>query len=237
MLNLTRITNMYYENKWLTRLITNQFHRLFYYRQPWKKTYWFGQQLLKCPFDLWVYQELIYKVKPDIIIECGTYKGGSAYYFASILDLINKGRVITIDVCNEDQISLSSEDTVQKRPVHERIQYLLGSTISDTIIDEIQKQISSDDVVMVILDSNHLMDHVFKEMELYSKFVSKGSYLIVEDSNLFGHPIRPERYRFGKGPFEATELFLSQHSNFIIDEECEKYFMTFNPSGYLLRTN
>jgi len=191
---------------------------------------------LKCPFDLWVYQELIYKVKPDIIIECGTYKGGSAYFFASILDLMKKGKVITIDICKEDQIFLDSEDTVQKRPVHPRIQYLIGSTVSDTIVNSVKDQINPDDTVLIILDSNHTMDHVLKEMELYSKFVSKGSYLVVEDSNLFGHPIRPERYRFGKGPYEAIETFLLQHSDFTIDKECEKYFMSFNPCGYLIRT-
>jgi len=231
-LNISAMINKFYENKYVTNIIANQFHRLFYYRRPWKQTHWLGHQVLKCPFDLWVYQELIYKIKPDFIIECGTYKGGSAYFFASILDIIGKGKVITIDIHKENEI-LSDDKEPVKRPFHDRIQYLIGSTISQEILNKVKKEISIDDTVIVILDSNHTMEHVLQEMNCYSSFVTKGSYLIVEDSNLYGHPIRPERYRFGKGPFEAINIFLSQHNEFVSDKECEKYFMSFNPRGYL----
>jgi len=231
---LSKIVNEFYSNQLITKIITDQFHRLFYYRKAWKKTYWLGQQVLKNPFDLWVYQDIIFKIQPDIIIECGTYKGGSAFYMASLLDIIGKGNIITIDIFTEDKILTDFGEEV-KRPSHDRIKYLIGSSLSEEILNEVKNSIDSESTVMVILDSNHTMEHVLQEMNCYSKFVTKDSYMIVEDSNLYGHPVRPERYRFGKGPYEAIKKFLSQNNEFISDLECEKYFLCFNPSGYLKR--
>ena len=186
-------------------------------------TRWLGVPTVKIPFDLWVYQEIIFSLKPDIIVECGTAWGGSALFLACICEVMNHGKVITIDVA---ALQYSGHD----RPEHERIEYLIGPSTSQGIVDKIKSEIGADDKVMVILDSDHHKAHVLKEMKIYSELVSVGSYLIVEDTNINGHPVLPS---FGPGPMEAVEEFLESNGNFIIDKSREKFLFTLNPKGYL----
>ena len=136
----------------------------------WGKTHWFGIQTLKVPLDLWIYQEIIFQVKPDYIIETGTWKGGSALFLAHICDSLNHGEIITIDVESRNP------------PEHKRISYLNGSSIDPIIINKIKKIINPKKKVIVILDSLHDKKHVLQEMELYKEYVSENSYLIVEDT-------------------------------------------------------
>ena len=131
------------------KAIIDNFHRLYYDNLTWSKTYWLGTRVLKCPLDLWIYQEIIYETKPDIIIECGTAFGGSALYMASICDLANKGRILTIDI-----------EPPEGKPHHERVTYLVGSSIAPEIIDQLRKLIPEKSKVMVILDSDHRKPHV-----------------------------------------------------------------------------
>lgn len=201
--------------------IPAQFHSL-YYSSPgrtWKNTRWMGYRTMKCPLDLWVYQEILYGLKPDIVIETGTNEGGGAIFLATIMDAIGKGKVIAVDI-----------EEVEKRPLHKRITYLKGSSTSNEVVQEISNLIEGSEVVLIILDSDHNKPHVLKEMEIYSEFVTRNSYMIVEDSNVNGHPIMPN---WGEGPFEAVEEFLRNNDSFEIDKEREKYYMTFNPNGYL----
>lgn len=214
-----------YINKKKEKNVVDEFHSLFYdsflFNKTWGESTWLGTHIKKCPFDTWMYQELLYEVKPDLIIECGTYKGGSAYFLATLCDLMNKGSILTIDI----------EDHPNK-PVHPRIKYLTGSTIDSKILDIVDTEAKKAQTVLVILDDDHTCDHVFKELQLYAKYVSVGSYLLVEDSNINGHPVYPE---FGPGPFEAIEKFLPNQDQFVIDKSKEKFYMTFNPNGYLKR--
>jgi len=208
-------------SSYLKKIIIDLFH-VIYYRTPEStlhNTRWFGKILNKCPLDLWVYQEIIYKLKPDVIIESGTSYGGSALYLASICDLVKNGKIITIDVLDKPN-----------RPNHDRIIYLLGSSTSSEIIKQVEGLMNKNDEVLVILDSLHEKYHVLKELKLYSKFVTLGSYIIVEDSNINNHPVLPN---FGPGPSEAIVEFLEENKKFIIDKKKEKYFMTLNPNGYL----
>ena len=209
------------------KTIINQFHALYYDdglrfgRNTWRNTFWFGVPLKKCPTDLWIYQELLYKIRPDVIVECGTAYGGSAYYLACLLDLLGKGRVISIDIRECD-----------KRPQHDRITYLLGSSTSEAILTEVKEAVKGVPTVMVILDSDHSKAHVLEELRKYHLLVTMGSYLIVEDTNVYGHPVALE---FGPGPMEALDIFLKENKNFVRDEGAEKFYMTFNPKGYLKR--
>ncbi|MDY6803194.1 MAG: CmcI family methyltransferase [Cyanobacteriota bacterium] len=196
----------------------------FLFGKTWSETFWMGHPIFKCPLDLWIYQEIMFKLKPDVVIESGTYHGGSALYLASICDLIGNGKVITID--------LTDSYGGQKKTKHERITYLLGSSTSNEIIDEVRKLIPTNSTVLVILDSDHHKDHVLDELRLYHKFVTPGSYLIVEDSHYNGNPVKQN---FGPGPREAIEDFLKENSEFKVDREQEKFYMTFNPGGYLLK--
>ena len=201
--------------------VSAQFHWLYYYSptRTWSNTRWMGYRTMKCPLDLWIYQEILYEIKPDIIIETGTHEGGGAYYLASIMDVIGKGQVIGVDI-----------EEVENRPTHKRITYLQGSSISNDMVKSVSEMIEPGQVVLVILDSDHNMPHVLKEMKIYSQFVTKGSYMIVEDSNINGHPIMPN---WGAGPFEAVQEFLRQNDSFRVDKDREKFYLSFNPGGYL----
>ena len=115
---------------------------------------------------------------------------------------------------------------------HKRIRFIKGSSVSKKILSMVKKFINPHSKVMVILDSSHKKNHVLNELKIYSKLVSRGSYLIIEDTNINGHPAYKE---FGPGPMEAVEEFLKRNKNFISDRKMEKFYLTFNPKGYLLR--
>lgn len=219
------IYHRFYINPKTEKNVVKSFHELYYNSEIWNKglgnTYWFGIQTLKCPLDCWIYQEIIYKLKPDIIIECGTFNGGSALYLAGLCDLLNKGKVITIDI-----------DSDKGKPRHKRIKYLVGMSTSEKIVGQIKKLVKPKDKVLVVLDSDHSRDNVIEELRIYNKFVNKGGYIIVEDTNINGHPVRPE---FGPGPMEAVEIFLKENKDFAVDINQEKFYLTFNPNGYLQR--
>jgi len=171
---------MFQSRKITKKRIMAWFHELYYNsrERTWFNTFWLGTLSQKCPLDLWIYQEIIYELKPDIIIECGTANGGTALFLASICDLVNKGKVITIDI-----------KKIKNRPTHRRITYLIGSSTSWKIVARIKKLIKTHEKVIVILDSDHNKEYVLKEMRIYSKFVTRKSYLIVEDTNINGHPV------------------------------------------------
>ncbi len=188
----------------------------------WDNTHWLGVAVRKSPLDLWIYQEILYETKPDVLIEAGTYKGGSAYYFASIFDLMKHGRVLTIDILD-----------FPEKPKHDRIAFFLGSSTSDTILNAIRAAIKPGESVMVSLDSDHHKNHVLKELRLYSGLVTKGNYLVVEDTDINGHPVYPD---YGPGPMEAVQEFLRDNHDFISDHSREKFGVTFNPEGWLKKT-
>ncbi|HEY7291231.1 MAG TPA: CmcI family methyltransferase [Vicinamibacterales bacterium] len=204
--------------------IVDRFHYLYY--QRWVdqadtiNLSWFGYRLLKCPLDLWMYQELLVRTRPDVVVETGTFQGGSALYLACIFDQIGNGDVITIDTVIQPN-----------RPVHPRIQYILGSSIDPDVVSKVRAMVAGRRA-MVILDSDHTEAHVHAEMSAYSPLVHLGDYMIVEDTNVNGHPAWPD---FGPGPMEAVNRFLSARRDFEIDERCERFMMTLNPRGYLRR--
>lgn len=184
---------------------------------------WLGRPILKCPLDLWVYQEIFYETKPTLLIETGTHQGGSALYFAHIFDLMgHPSRVLSIDI-----------DRPEGLPEHARIEFLTGSSVDPTILEQVRERIKEEDRVMVILDSDHHADHVFRELQLYSPLVTERQYLIVEDTNVSGNPIFDPRYDVG--PMEAVNDFLASSPPFEQDKSKEKFLLTYNPGGYLRR--
>lgn len=193
-----------------------------------------GVPVQKCPFDLWVYQELIHATQPDLIVETGTFMGGSAYYFASLLDLLGKGDVLTIDVADLPTtlagVNIKPE---RARPEHPRITYLCGSSTSPEIVKQVFERKPVSGNVLVVLDSDHRKDHVLQELHLYKALVPVGGYLVVEDSNINGHPVYES---FGPGPMEAIDEWLGENRDFSPDRDLEKHLFSFNPRGYLRRT-
>jgi cephalosporin hydroxylase len=200
--------------------VVDSFHQL-YYDTSRLVTAWLGVRIVKCPLDMWVFQDILYRTRPDLIIETGTARGGSAYFMACICDLIGNGRILTIDVRD-----------AKKRPKHPRITYVQGSSVDPAILDRVRASISPGEKVMVTLDSDHAEDHVYAELQKYPAFVTKGNYLIVEDTNVNGHPVYPDH---GPGPMEALERFLAETDEFEVDESCERFLLTLNPSGFLRR--
>jgi cephalosporin hydroxylase len=184
---------------------------------------WMGNEMFKCPLDLWVYQEIIVANRPDVILETGTYKGGSALFLANVCDLIGHGEIITIDIDTSHQ---------PIRPQHPRITYLSGSSTSPDVLAQVADIVKDRTNVMVVLDSDHQHDHVLAELRNYHRFVPLGGYLIVEDTNVNGHPTYPG---FGPGPWEAVDTFLSETSSFIADRTRERFILTMNPRGFLRR--
>lgn len=196
---------------------------------------WMGRPIIQYPQDMIAMQEIIWKIKPDLIIETGIAHGGSIIYYASILELIGKGEVLGIDIDIRDH----NRAEIEKHPMSKRITMLEGSAISGDIIEQVKPFAAGKETVMVCLDSNHTHDHVLNELKLYSPFVTTGSYLvafdtIVEDlpADLYGD--RP--WSIGDNPKTAVHEFLKSNDNFVIDKEIDnKLLVSVAPDGYLKR--
>jgi cephalosporin hydroxylase len=182
---------------------------------------WLGVPTLKYPTDLWVYQELVSELRPDLIVETGSWRGGSALYLATVCDSVGCGQVVSIDVA--PQLPL---------PEHPRITFLRMSSTDPAALERVRAEHSVDGHVMVVLDSDHARDHVLAELRLWSRLVTSGSYLIVEDTNLNGNPVAPA---WGPGPAEALRAFLAESHDFVADPMRERHMLTANPGGFLRR--
>ncbi len=200
------------------------YHEAFYYARLWDQVTWMGRKCLKHPVDLWMYQELLCRVRPDFIVECGTAHGGTALYLADVCNAIGRGTVVSID--NAPQPDL---------PTHDRLRTITASSVDSATCDLVRGMIG-DGTALVILDSLHTREHVLAELAVWSPVVSVGSYLIVEDTNINGHPVYTDwDVERGPGPYEAVREFLAASPHFSVDASCEKYLVTFNPGGFLRR--
>jgi cephalosporin hydroxylase len=201
--------------------VIERFHILSYESGSLNDTHWLGVPILKSPQDCWVYQETLHELRPDLLIETGTYLGGSALFFAGIFDLLGGGRVVTID------------DRERTSVRHPRITALVGDSVSEPILRQVRELTASARVVLVVLDSDHRAEHVLREMRSYAPFVTTGSYLVVEDTNVNGHPVHPGH---GPGPMEAAQRFLAEDDSFTVDRSREKFLVSYFPNGWLRRT-
>jgi len=195
---------------------------------------WLGRPIIQFPQDVIALQEIIWIVKPDLVIETGIARGGSIIFYASLLELIGKnGMVIGID----NEIREHNRIEIEKHSMYKRIKMIEGSSIDKTVVDKVYEYSKDKKNVLVVLDSNHTHEHVLKELNLYSPLVTKDSYLAVFDTviedmpeNLFSD--RP----WGKGnnPKTAVWEFLKNNNRFEIDREIEnKLLITVAPDGYL----
>ena len=204
----------------LDRRAISRAHDVFYESDAWTKATWFGAQALKNPLDLWVYQEILHETRPELIVETGTYRGGSALFLASMCDLLGVGEIVSIDI----------EPVREDYPEHPRVTYLGGRSSTDPeVVSEIRAR-AAGRPILVVLDSDHSQAHVEAELAAYAPIVPVGCYLIVEDSNI--GQIRKDLL---PGPLQAVEVFLGRTDEFVVDREREKFLITFNPSGYLRR--
>jgi cephalosporin hydroxylase len=203
--------------------------KLFHQVPVWGHMFFQNVQIEKNPLDLWMMQQIIYEVQPDFIIETGTWKGGSALYFAHTLNGmgLERSKVITVDI--QDVHQIASAHPLWKKYVTA----FTGSSTDPDIVGKIA-QLAKGKKTLITLDSDHSMAHVLKEMNLYAPLVSSGSYLVVEDTYIDGVPTDPE---FGPGPMAAVRRFLEEGGDKILEQDVtrEAYIMTFNPGGWLRR--
>ena len=194
---------------------------------------WLGVPVIQAPEDLILMQELIFNVRPDIIIETGIAHGGGLVYYASIMELLNKGRVIGIDI----EIREHNRKVIEAHPLYKRIEMIEGDSVSDETVREVKRRIAANSTVIVCLDSDHTKPHVFKELQLYQQFVRPGGYIVVFDtvvSELAKLGADDKKY-INNGPKEAIDQFLVMNSNFKIDEQFNKLYVSSSLNGYLKR--
>lgn len=186
-----------------------------------QKTSYFGVKTLKNPMDFWVYQEIIVEQQPDVVIEIGNNWGGSTLALAHLLDNLKHGKIIGVDI-NHSKVS-------NKVKQHPRITLIEDDAAN--AYDKIRGLINPDENVLIIEDSAHTYDNTLKVLKLYSDFISKGGYFIIEDSICHhGLDVGPS-----PGPYEAIEDFIAERDDFIIDRDKESFLITWNPKGFLRR--
>lgn len=200
------------------------YHRWYYDNEIWMKTAWLGVPALKAVQDLWSYQEIISDLRPGLIVEFGVRSGGSTLYFASILDQLGEGQVLGVDI-NLEPV----HDRVRSHP---RVTLIESSSIEPNVCDTILAM--RDGYLFVVLDSDHRASHVLAELSMLTPIMQSGDYVIVEDSNINGHPVQAG---WGRGPMEAMDEFFAANPNtFRRDVEREsKFGWTFAPRGFLIR--
>jgi cephalosporin hydroxylase len=206
---------------------------------PHKYTYnftWLGRPLIQLPQDMLAVQEIVWRVKPDLIIETGIAHGGSLIYSASLLELLGgNGRVLGIDI----DIRAHNRQAIEQHPMSKRIDMIQGSSIDPATLEKVRGYATGKKNILVMLDSNHTHEHVLKELQMFSPLVTAGSYLIVFDTliedlpaSFFDQSVRP----WGKGnnPKTAVHEFLKSTDRFAIDADIHnKLLITVAPDGYL----
>ncbi len=202
---------------------------------------WMGIPIIQYPQDIIAMQELIWEIKPDLIIETGIAHGGSLIFYASMLALLELSgytkisKVLGIDI----DLRKHNLEEIEKSPMFNRIHIIEGSSIDEEIVQEVIDSIKGYNNIMVCLDSNHTHDHVLKELELYAPLVTKGSYCVVFDTIIEDMPVNnyPDRpWDKGNNPKTAVHEFLKINKDFRIDTMIyEKLLISVAPDGYLKR--
>jgi len=195
---------------------------------------WMGRPIIQLPADILALQEIVWKVRPDLILETGIAHGGSLVFFASLLELVGgDGRVVGIDV----EIREHNRKEIEKHPMFSRITLLEGSSTDQEVLERVRELRLGRKTILVILDSMHTHEHVLRELELYSPLVTPGSYLVVfdtviEDLPESAFPDRP--WSKSNNPKTAVRDFLKTTDRFVVDRELEgKLLMTAAPEGFL----
>lgn len=217
--------------------VVRDFQRLMYLEgmsgmRSWQSTSWCGVSMFKNPQDLLMYAQILWEQRPKVLIETGTWSGGSALFFAHMMDQIGHGKVVTVDI----------EGDTKWHPPHPRIAYIKGeSSVSPNAIAEVKHWVDfyaetnregtnhrAPDT-MVILDSLHTEEHVLAELDAYAGLVTGGQYLVVEDTEISGHPVLEDS---GPGPYEACEKWFPKHPEFKHDEMKQTQYMWSSHNWY-----
>lgn len=202
------------------------------YRLMYEPT-WLGVPIIQLPDDIVMMQELIWNVRPDVIVECGVAHGGATVLYASLCALIGKGRVVGVDI----EIRKHNRVVLENHPMAHRIDLIEGSSIDPSVVSAVRERVAGAGVVLVALDSNHSRAHVREELEQYSSMVTPGSYIVAMD----GAQGQVSDIPRGKpewdhdNPLPAIHDFLANHAEFVSDPHYTRLHVTSNPNGYLRR--
>ncbi|MFJ5256529.1 cephalosporin hydroxylase family protein [Pseudomonas sp. HOU2] len=195
---------------------------------------WMGRPIIQLPQDMMAMQELIWRIKPDLVIECGIAHGGSIIYYASLLELQGHGEVLGID----RDIRAHNREAIESHPMIKRISMIEGSSLDPAVVEQV-RQAAAGKKVIVVLDSNHTHEHVLEELRLYAPLVSLDSYCVVmdtvvEDMPADAFPDRP--WGPGDNPKTAVWAYLKENADFEIDQHMQdKLLITVAADGYLRR--
>ena len=183
---------------------------------------WLGHPIWQNVLDLWALQEAIAEIRPALLLETGTNRGGSALFYAHLFDLLDHGTVVSVDVARLHSLE------------HERAEFLIGSSVDPEIVGVLrQRAQDADGPVMVVLDSDHSRAHVLAELRAYAPLVTPDSLILVQDGVI---DVLPMFATTRPGPLKAIETFLAEDDRFEVDPRFDKRFLvTHHPSGWLRR--
>ena len=196
---------------------------------------WLGRPIIQFPTDIVAAQELLWKVRPDVVIETGVAHGGSLVLSASILELIGKGKVVAIDI----DIRQHNRVAIEAHPLADRIELIEGSSVDDETMAAVRRAVGDAKTVLAFLDSNHTAAHVFRELELYSALVTPGSYLVAHDGAqawVSDIPRGKPEWR-DDHPLTAIHRFVSLHPEFSIEQHWTRLGITSSPDGWLRKAD
>jgi cephalosporin hydroxylase len=209
-------------------LAKHYYHLWYYNTGVWQQTTWMGVHTLKSPMDMWNYQEILVSLQPSVIVEFGTNQGGSALFFSSVMQQIGRPYVIV-------SADIAASGISEKTKSDPNVRLLTASSSSPEVRKTIQElRLKFPGPAFAILDSDHSKEHVFAEMESLRDILVAGDYMIVEDSNINGHPVLSS---FGPGPYEAVQEYIRKYpQDYEHDFERERKFgFSFAPNGFLRR--
>ncbi len=215
------------------RVLSELWTRSGWHRRVSYEGTWLGIPIIQLPEDILMMQELIFKLRPDVIVETGTAHGGTAVLYASMLELLGKGSVVSIDV----EIRKYNRLAIQAHPMSKRISLIDGTSLDSSVVNDVRGRIDPGDSVLVSLDSNHTQAHVRQELELYSALVTPGSYVVVFDTvleTLRNAPDFKPEWNAGT-PAAAVTEFLADHEEFEVDPYYNRLGVTYCLDGFLRR--
>jgi len=207
-------------------------------RSGWERKFtyeivWMGIPIIQLPEDILMMQELVWRVRPDVIVESGVAHGGATVLYASLLDAIGKGRVVGIDI----EIRKYNRLAIEAHPMSKRITLIEGDSVADETVDRVCAEIPQGATVMVALDSNHTCSHVSAELARYTPLVTPGSYCVVFDgvmTMVSDAPSAGDNWE-NDNPMKAVEAFLAEHDDFEVDGSFNRLQVTYCQSGFLRR--
>lgn len=201
---------------------------------------WMGIPVVQLPEDLIRTQEVIHELAPDVIVECGVAHGGGLIFYASLFEAMGRGHVVGVDI----EIRPHNRAAIEGHPLFERITLIEGSSVDAAIVAEVEEAVKDAGTVLVLLDSNHLRDHVLAELEAYHHLVPVGSYIVAMDGIMkyLADTPRGDPAWTQDNPISAVEDFVSRHPEFVVEQPAWAFneseltnVITHSPSAWLRR--